>query len=69
MEESTLNQKLAMAMHSNEEKYIFKDNISLYILSVKLISVNILFNEFKIPGRCFTIGRMAETRELHRVSD
>jgi hypothetical protein len=42
-------------MHSNEEKYFFEGNILLYILSVKLISVNILFNEFKILGRCLTL--------------
>jgi hypothetical protein len=56
-------------MHSNNEKYFFKAIISLYILSGMLISVKTLFNDFKIPGRCFTIGHMAETREFHRVSD
>lgn len=56
-------------MHSNEEKYYFKDSVSLHILSVKFISVHTLFNELKIPGKCLTIGRMAETRVLHHVSD
>lgn len=58
-----------MTMHLKEDKYFFKDNILLRIVSVKLISFKTLVNDFKIPEKYCTIGRIAETWELHRFSD
>lgn len=36
---------------------------------VYFISVKTQSNDFKFPGRCFTMGRMAAARELQWVSD